>query len=86
MSSPQKPQLRVYSLIPRDKDSPFWLHIGWAYENKDGNGFTLRLQALPLNDKLVIREYIPEEGLESAPEDDKPIQKGKISKSAKADA
>ena len=54
------PTHRVYTLIERkDADGQpdtFWLNIGSAWPNKDGKGFNLTLQALPLDGKLVIRE------------------------------
>ena len=31
-----------------------------AFPHKDGKGWNLMLQALPLDDKLIIREYDPE--------------------------
>lgn len=48
---------RVYTVVPRENEKPFWLNIGIAHKHKDGKeGFTLNLQALPLDGKLVIRE------------------------------
>jgi hypothetical protein len=34
---------------------PFWHRIGAAWPNSDGNGFNLKLVALPLDGQLVIR-------------------------------
>ena len=55
------PTHRVYTLIERKDsegkaESPFWLNIGSAWENKDKKGFNLSLEALPLDGKLVMRE------------------------------
>ncbi len=54
------PTHRVYTLIERKdaegKPDTFWLNIGSAWPNKDGKGFNLALQALPLDGKLVLRE------------------------------
>lgn len=47
---------RVYTVVPRPNDKPYWLNIGLAFPNKDGKGWNLNLQALPLDGKLVIRE------------------------------
>ena len=61
MSDGKSPTHRVYTLIDRPaSDSKeadtFWLNIGSAWPNKDGKGFNLTLQALPLDGKLVLRE------------------------------
>ena len=55
-------QYRVYTVVPRPdpNEKPYWLNIGMAWPNKDGKGFNINLQALPLDGKLVIREYEPE--------------------------
>ncbi len=70
------PTHRVYTLIERKdaegKPDTFWLNIGSAWPNKDGKGFNLTLQALPLDGKLVLREL-------SDPEPE-PETKGKGSK------
>ena len=58
--SPNGPTHRVYSLIVRKdsdgQDDTFWLNIGAAFPHKDGKGWNLLLQALPLDGKLVLRE------------------------------
>ena len=33
-----------------------WLNIGVAFPHKDGRGFTVKLQAFPLDAKIVCRE------------------------------
>ena len=53
------PTHRVYTLIPRKvdgKDEPFWLNIGSAFAHKDGRGYNLVLEALPLDGRLVLRD------------------------------
>jgi hypothetical protein len=47
---------RVYSVIRREGQDDFWLNLGLAFEHKDGKGFNIMLQALPLDGKLVCRE------------------------------
>ena len=63
----QSPKYRAYTVVDREKDTPFWLNIGVAFVHKDGKGFNLILQALPLNGKLVLRLYEEEPG-KKAPE------------------
>ena len=60
MAEEKKPLFRVYTLCPREHDKPYWLNIGMAFQHKDGKGWNLMLQALPLDDKLIIREYDPD--------------------------
>lgn len=58
MADNSSPTHRVYTLIERkkgDEDDTFWLNIGAAWPHKDGKGYNLALQALPLDGKLVIR-------------------------------
>jgi len=63
-------EYRVYTLVPRAEDEPFWFWIGRAFPHKDQKGaFTLRLNALPTTPKLVIRMFDPDavdEGAASA--------------------
>ena len=42
--------------MPRENAKDYWLNIGVAFPHKDGKGWNLQLQALPLDNKLVIRE------------------------------
>lgn len=46
---------RVYTIVERSDDSPFWLNIGMAFPHKDGLGFNIQLQALPLQGRLTLR-------------------------------
>ena len=60
MTNPNAPTHRVYTLIERKsaagEPDVFWLNIGSAWPNKDGKGFNLQMQAMPLDGKLVLRE------------------------------
>ena len=49
--------LKVYTIVKSDKEGQkdFWQNIGRAYENKDGS-LNLKLNALPINGQLHIRE------------------------------
>lgn len=55
----QPPLYRAYTVIERENSaSPFWLNIGSAFAHKDGKGFNIILQALPINTgKVVLRLY-----------------------------
>lgn len=46
----------VYTVVPRGEGKKdFWCRIGTCFTNRDGS-FSVVLDALPLNNKLVIRE------------------------------
>ena len=70
MAENGKPLYRVYTLCPREYDKPYWLNIGMAFAHKDGKGWNLMLQALPLDNKLIVREYDPDENAPVDPPSD----------------
>ncbi len=41
-----------------DKDS-YWTRIGVAWATKDGKGYTIQLNAVPLDGKIVLRVNEP---------------------------
>ena len=62
---PRQPTHRAYSVIKRDGQDDYWLNLGLVFPHKDGGGFNIILQALPLDGKIVCREIaeeVPEEG------------------------
>jgi hypothetical protein len=61
-----KPTHRVYTVIRREGQDDYWLNIGLAFPHRDGNGFNIVLQALPLDGKIVCREVIDDEPGEPA--------------------
>ncbi len=65
-NEPKQPTHRVYSVIRREGQDDFWLNLGLVFPHKDGKGFNLMLQALPIDGKLVCREI--GEGDEAAEE------------------
>lgn len=51
----------AYTIVERETDGEtksFWVRVGVAFENKDGS-INVRLDALPLNGTLQLREYEP---------------------------
>lgn len=52
----KKPTHGVY-VIQGDGDNAYWLKIGAAWQNRDSKGMNLILDALPLTNKLVVREF-----------------------------
>ena len=65
-SEQRQPTHRAYSVIRREGQDDFWLNLGLVFPHKDGSGFNIMLQALPLDGKIVCRE-ISEEGQSSEP-------------------
>ena len=55
---------RAYSVIRREGQDDYWLNIGLVFPHKDGSGFNIILQALPLDGKIVCREITEEDAAE----------------------
>ena len=64
---PAAPTHRAYSVIRREGQDDYWLNLGVVFPHKDGNGFNLILQALPLDGKIVCREITEEAAEEGSP-------------------
>lgn len=60
-SEPRQPTHRAYSVIRREGQDDFWLNLGLVFPHKDGGGFNVMLQALPLDGKIVCREIVDSE-------------------------
>jgi hypothetical protein len=80
MTDQQQPMYRAYTLVEREHEKPFWLNVGVAFVHKDGKGYNLILQALPLTGKLVLRQY--EEQPNGSPPDTNGKPKRKASQPA----
>jgi hypothetical protein len=56
-----KPTLIAYSLKDRGrKQKPFWVRIGGAWPFESGTGYTVQLDALPLDGRIVLAPPKPE--------------------------
>ena len=59
----------AYTVVERNKDGrKFWVRVGAAFVNRDGS-LNVRLDAMPVNGELQIRDYQPREARESASRD-----------------
>ena len=59
----------AYTVVERNKDGrKFWVRVGAAFVNRDGS-LNVRLDAMPVNGELQIRDYQPRESREAAPRD-----------------
>jgi hypothetical protein len=51
----------AYTVVRREKDGrEFWVRVGAAFVNRDGS-LHVRLDAMPVNGKLHIRDYASRE-------------------------
>jgi len=50
----RKPTHRLYRVLG-DGDAAIWTPIGAAWPNKDGHGFNLSCDAVPLTGRIVMR-------------------------------
>ena len=56
----------AYTVVERNKDGrKFWVRVGAAFVNRDGS-LNVRLDAMPVNGELQIRDYQPREARETA--------------------
>ncbi len=51
----RKPSYIAYSIRERDGKEAKWTEIGVAFAHKDGKGFDILCEALPLNKRITIR-------------------------------
>ena len=51
-----QPTHKAFTVIKREGKEDYWLDICVAFPHKDGRGFTIKLQAFPLDGKIVCRE------------------------------
>jgi len=54
----RKPTHRLYR-VTGDGDRAIWTPIGAAWPNKDGKGFNLSCDAVPLTGRIVLRAIEP---------------------------
>lgn len=61
----RKPTHRLYRVLG-DSQSAIWTPIGAAWPNKDGLGFSLQCDAVPLQGRLVLRAITEREARDEA--------------------
>ena len=75
----KQPTHRVYSVIRREGQDDFWLNLGLVFSHKDGKGFNLMLQALPIDGKLVCREIgVEDETAKQPPRDERRTRRPQV--------
>jgi hypothetical protein len=48
----------VYTVVERGQGKSFWIRVGVGFTNQDGS-LNLRLDAIPVNGRLQVREWEP---------------------------
>ncbi len=51
---PKRPTHRLYQVTGNGNDA-FWREIGAAWPNKDGHGFSISYNVIPLHGRIVMR-------------------------------
>ena len=69
MSQPAKKHLAVFTVRASEKagEQGFWCRIGTAFPNDKDEGFTVLLDALPLDGRLVVRPPKKESAIPESP-------------------
>lgn len=60
-----KPTHRIYCVAGEGK-SANWTEIGAAWPNRDGNGFSISYNAIPLTGRIVMRKITERPAKEAA--------------------
>ncbi len=61
----KRPTYRLYAVRKAGDGKAFWTDIGAAWPNRDGKGFNLRLNLLPLDGSEIVMREPKEEGAAS---------------------
>lgn len=61
----RKPTHRLYRVLGDGADA-IWTPIGAAWPNKDGKGFSINCDAVPLQGRIVMRTIVERTGADSA--------------------
>ncbi|MGH7269701.1 MAG: hypothetical protein ACREJ3_04660, partial [Polyangiaceae bacterium] len=60
MEEQQKHMKAVYTVVDRGQGKSYWVRVGIGFTNRDGS-LNLRLDAIPVNGTLQVREWEPAE-------------------------
>lgn len=62
-------RLEAFTVRKDEKsDRAYWTRIGMAFANSDGQGYSLKLDALPVNGEIVLRVPKPKDEQNSRPQ------------------
>jgi hypothetical protein len=54
-TSAKTPSHVAYQVRDRENGKSFWTRIGSAWAHKDGNGFNIQIDAVPLDGRITLR-------------------------------
>jgi hypothetical protein len=54
-TNPKAPSHVAYQVRDREGSKSFWTRIGAAWAHADGKGFTVQLEAVPLDGRISLR-------------------------------
>ena len=54
-TSSKTPSHVAYQVRDRENGKSFWTRIGSAWAHKDGNGFNIQIDAVPLDGRITLR-------------------------------
>ncbi len=54
-TAPKAPTHIAYQVRDGKGDKGFWTRIGAAWQHKDGNGFNIQLECVPLDGRITLR-------------------------------
>lgn len=53
----QQPAFIVYAVTDKEgAEKSYWTRLGAAFEHRDGEGYSIILDALPVNGRLTLRK------------------------------
>jgi len=56
---PNAPEFLAWHVTDKGEKS-FWNKVGAAWRHKDGKGYTLQLEVVPINGRIVLRQPLEE--------------------------
>jgi hypothetical protein len=56
----KSPSHIVYHVRDREGQKAIFTRIGAAWPHKDGNGFNIQIESVPLDGRITLRVYTPE--------------------------
>ncbi|MGH1398389.1 MAG: hypothetical protein ACRBCT_04165 [Alphaproteobacteria bacterium] len=60
--TPRKPEMIAYHVKDRGEDKEaVWNRVGAAWQHRDGKGFDIQVDALPVDGRVTLREQKREE-------------------------
>jgi len=72
-SGPQRAMKAVFTVVERGGGKSYWTRVGVGFVNNDGS-LNLRLDAIPINGTLQVREWEGPRDAERRPPTDAPLR------------